>query len=187
VHPTQVGSWRKQALAGLPEVFGNGQWVDPKHNLTIARQCELLGLARSTYYHEPQAESADNLRLMRRLDELYLKRPFFGSRKMAKVLGANRKRMQRLMRLMGIEAHYAKPNLSRPAPGHQVYPYRLRGVTIERANHVWCTDITYIPTHGGFLYLVAVMDWFSRLSQIAAASTPVTSACRRPAFAPPQS
>jgi putative transposase len=99
---------------------------------------------------------------MRKLDELYLKRPFFGSRKMAVELGVNRKRMQRLMRLMGIEAHYAKPNLSRPAPGHQVYPYLLRGVKIEHANHVWSTDITYIPMQGGFLYLVAVMDWFSR-------------------------
>ena len=122
----------------------------------------MLGLARSTYYHQPQAESAENLGLMRQIVELYLKRPFFGSRKMAKLLGANRKRVQRLMRLMGIEAHYAKPNLSRPAPGHQVYPYLLRGVAIERANHVWSTDITYIPMHGGFLYLVAVMDWFSR-------------------------
>jgi putative transposase len=81
---------------------------------------------------------------------------------MAVELGANRKRMQRLMRLMGIEAHYPKPNLSRPAPGHQVYPYLLRGVAIARPNHVWSTDITYIPMHGGFLYLVAVMDWFSR-------------------------
>jgi putative transposase len=99
---------------------------------------------------------------MRQLDQLYLKRPFYGSRKMAKLLGANRKRVQRLMRLMGIEAHYAKPHLSRPAPGHQVYPYLLRDLKIERANHVWSTDITYIPMHGGFLYLVAVMDWFSR-------------------------
>lgn len=119
-------------------------------------------MPRSTYYYEAQAESAENLRLMRRLDELYLKRPFFGSRKMAVELGVNRKRVQRLMRLMGIEAHYPKPNLSRPAPGHQLYPYLLRGVTIERANHVWSTDITYIPMQGGFLYLVAVMDWFSR-------------------------
>jgi putative transposase len=99
---------------------------------------------------------------MRRIDELYLKRPFFGSRKIAFELEVNRKRVQRLMRLMGIEAHYATPNLSRPAPGHQVYPYLLRGVVIERANQVWSTDITYLPMHGGFLYLVAVMDWFSR-------------------------
>jgi putative transposase len=122
----------------------------------------LLGLARSTYYHVPQPESAENLRLMRKIDELYLKYPFFGSRKMAVELGINRKRAQRLMRLMGIEAHYAKPHLSRPAPGHQVYPYLLRNVTIEGPYHVWSTDITYIPLHGGFLYLVAVMDWFSR-------------------------
>jgi len=117
---------------------------------------------RSTSYHQPQAESTQNLRLMRQLDELYRKRPFFGSRRRAKPLGANRKRVQRRRRLRGIEAHYPKPNLSRPAPGHQVYPYLLRGVTIERANHVWSTDITCIPMHGGFLYLVAVMDCFSR-------------------------
>jgi putative transposase len=104
----------------------------------------------------------ENLRLLRKLDELYLKYPFLGSRKMAAMLKANRKRMQRLMRILGIEALYPKPNLSRPAPGHQVYPYLLRGVAVERPNHVWSTDITYIPMRGGFLYLVAVMDWFSR-------------------------
>jgi len=121
-----------------------------------------LGLPRSTYYHQPQPESPENLKLLRQIDELYMLRPFFGSRKMAVELGVNRKRVQRLMRILGIEAHYPKPNLSRPAPGHQVYPYLLRGVTIERPNHVWSTDITYIPMRGGFLYLVAVMDWFSR-------------------------
>jgi putative transposase len=119
-------------------------------------------LPRSTYYHSPQPESADNLRLLRQLDELYLKYPFLGSRKLAVMLKANRKRMQRLMRILGIEALYPKPNLSRAAPGHQVSPHLLRGVTIERPNHVGSTDITYIPMHGGFLYLVAVMDWFSR-------------------------
>jgi putative transposase len=93
---------------------------------------------------------------------LYLERPFFGSRRMAATLKANRKRIQRLMRIMGIEAHYPKPNLSRPAPGHEIYPYLLRGVSIERPNQVWSTDITYVPMRGGFLYLVAVMDWFSR-------------------------
>jgi putative transposase len=102
------------------------------------------------------------LRLLRRLDQLYLDCPFFGSRKMAFELGVNRKRVQRLMRILGIEAHYPKPHLSRPAPGHEVYPYLLRGVTIERPNQVWSTDITYVPMQGGFLYLVAVMDWFSR-------------------------
>jgi putative transposase len=102
------------------------------------------------------------LRLLRRLDQLYLDLPFFGSRKMAVELGVNRKRVQRLMGILGIEAHYPKPRLSRPAPGHEVYPYLLRGVTIERPNQVWSTDITYVPMQGGFLYLVAVMDWFSR-------------------------
>jgi putative transposase len=102
------------------------------------------------------------LRLLRQLDELYLKIPFYGSRKMAVALAVNRKRVQRLMRILGIEALYPKPNLSRPAPGHQIYPYLLRGVSIERPNQVWSTDITYLPMRGGFLYLVAVMDWFSR-------------------------
>jgi len=128
----------------------------------MQQQCDLLGVPRSTYYYQPQPETAENLRLLRRLDELYLECPFFGSRRMAVMLEVNRKRMQRLMRIAGIEAHYPKPNLSRPAPGHEIYPYLLRGVSIDRPNHVWSTDITYIPMHGGFLYLVAVMDWYSR-------------------------
>ena len=119
-------------------------------------------MPRSTYYHRPRPASAGNLRLLRRLDELYLDCPFFGSRRMAVTLEVNRKRIQRLMRILGIEALYPKPNLSRPAPGHEIYPYLLRGVSIERPNQVWSTDITYLPMHGGFLYLVAVMDWFSR-------------------------
>ena len=119
-------------------------------------------MPRSTYYHRLRPESAENLRLLRRLDELYLDCPFFGSRRMAVTLEVNRKRIQRLMRILGIEALYPKPNLSHPAPGHEIYPYLLRGVAIERPNQVWSTDITYIPMHGGFLYLVAVMDWFSR-------------------------
>ena len=128
----------------------------------MQRQCELLGLPRSTYYYQPRPESTENLRLLRRLDELYLKWPFFGSRRMAVTLGVNRKRIQRLMRMLGIEALYPKPNLSHPAPNHEVYPYLLRGVSIERPNQVWSTDITYVPMRAGFLYLVAVMDWFSR-------------------------
>ena len=130
--------------------------------MSIQQQCELLGVPRSTYYYQPRPETAETLRLLRELDELYLQCPFFGSRKMAVKLAINRKRAQRLMRILGIEAHYPKPNLSRPAPGHEVYPYLLRGVAIERPNHVWSTDITYVPMHAGFLYLVAVMDWFSR-------------------------
>ena len=119
-------------------------------------------MPRSTYYYQPRPESAENLRLLRALDELYLRLPFFGSRKMAVELGVGRHRARRLMRIVGIEAHYPQPHLSRPAPGHRIYPYLLRGVPIERPNHVWSTDITYIPMRGGFLYLVAVMDWFSR-------------------------
>ena len=125
----------------------------------MQQQCELLGVPRSTYYYQPQPETAENLRLLRRLDELYLECPFFGSRRMAIMLEVNRKRIQRLMRIAGIEALYPKPNLSRPAPGHEIYPYLLRGVSIERPNQVWSTDITYIPMRGGFLYLVAVMDF----------------------------
>lgn len=128
----------------------------------MQRQCDLLGVPRSSYYYQPRPESAENLRLLRRLDELYMECPFFGSRRMAVTLEVGRKRMQRLMRILGVEALYPKPNLSRPAPGHQIYPYLLRGVSIERPNQVWSTDITYLPMHGGFLYLVAVMDWFSR-------------------------
>ena len=119
-------------------------------------------MPRSTYYYQPRPESAENLSLLRRLDELYLDYPFFGSRRMAVMLEVNRKHIQRLMRILGIQALYPKPNLSRPAPGHEIYPYLLRGVPIERPNQVWSTDITYIPMRGGFLYLVAVMDWFSR-------------------------
>jgi transposase InsO family protein len=117
---------------------------------------------RSTYYYQPQPESEENLRLMRKLDQLYMKLPFFGSRKMAVELGVGRPRARRLMGVLGIEAHYPKPHLSRPAPAHQIYPYLLRGVAIERPNQVWSTDITYLPMRGGFLYLVAVMDWYSR-------------------------
>jgi putative transposase len=119
-------------------------------------------LPRSTWYYEPLPETAENLRLLRQLDELYMECPFYGSRRMAVELKVNRKRMQRLMRILGIEALYPKPNLSQPAPGHEIYPYLLRNVPIVRPNHVWSTDITYVPMRGGFLYLVAVIDWFSR-------------------------
>jgi putative transposase len=122
----------------------------------------LLDLPRSTYYYQPQPESPENLQLLRRIDELYLARPFYGSRRLAVELEVNRKRVQRLMRMLGIEAHYPKPHSSRPAPGHRVYPYLLRDLVIQRPNHVWSTDITYLPMRGGFLYLVAIMDWFSR-------------------------
>jgi putative transposase len=131
------------------------------------RQCELVGLSRSTWYHEPQGQSAENLQLMRLLDEQYMRTPFYGSRRMVIALteqgwNVNRKRVQRLMQKMGIEAIYPKPRLSDPAPGHRIYPYRLRGLAITRPNQVWSTDITYIRLRSGFAYLVAILDWFSR-------------------------
>ena len=122
----------------------------------------MLGLARSSYYYRPRPESEETLALLRRLDELYMELPFFGSRRMAAMLGVNRKRMQRLMRIAGIEALYPKPRLSRPGPGHEIHPYLLRDLVIDRPNQVWSSDITYVPMRRGFLYLVAVMDWFSR-------------------------
>jgi putative transposase len=121
-----------------------------------------VGLPRSTWYYAPAVESAEDLALMRRIDELYLRWPFYGSRRMAIVLGANRKRVQRLMRRMGLEAIYPKRRTTRPAAGHKIYPYLLRNVEIARPDQVWSTDITYVPMRHGFLYLVAVMDWFSR-------------------------
>jgi len=136
-------------------------------NLSVRRQCELLGLARSTFYYEPAAASEEDLRLMRRIDEQYLRTPFYGSRRMAACLSSpgeriNRKRVQRLMRLMGLEALYPKPRTSRPGDGHEIYPYLLRGLAIERSNQVWSTDITYVPLRSGFMYLVAILDWYSR-------------------------
>jgi putative transposase len=127
----------------------------------------LLKVARSTLYWRAAAVSADDLAVMRQMDELYLARPFYGSRRMVAVLRRdgwviNRKRVRRLMRLMGLEAIYQKPDTSVGHPAHVVYPYLLRGLLIERVNQVWCADITYVPMAKGFVYLVAVMDWFSR-------------------------
>jgi putative transposase len=135
--------------------------------LSIVEQCRLLKVARSTLYYRQAAVSADDLAVMRRIDELYLTAPFYGTRRMVAVLrrdgwAVNRKRVRRLMREMGLEAIYQKPNTSRPHPEHKVYPYLLRGLVIDRPNQVWCADITYIPMARGFVYLVAVMDWFSR-------------------------
>jgi putative transposase len=142
--------------------------IDKDHgSLSIRRQCELLDLARSTLYYEPATESAENLQLMRLLDEQYLRMPFYGSRRMAAWLqveghDVNRKRVQRLMRIMGLEGLTPRRSTSRPAKGHRVFPYLLRGVEIRHADHVWSTDITYIPLRGGFMYLTAIMDWYSR-------------------------
>ena len=135
--------------------------------LSVRRQCELLGLNRSSLYYEPAGETPENLRLMRLIDEQYTARPFYGSRRMTEWLTqrgeeVNRKRVQRLMRRMGLEAIYPKPRLSTAGKGHTIYPYLLRGVAIERADQVWSADITYVPMASGFMYLAAVIDWFSR-------------------------
>jgi putative transposase len=130
--------------------------------LSVVRQCALLGLARSTCYYKPAGETPENLKLMRRIDEEYLQTPFYGSRKLADVLGVNRKRIQKLMRLMGLEAVFPKRRTTWPGAGHKIYPYLLRNVEITKPNQVWSTDITYVPMRHGFLYLTAVMDWYSR-------------------------
>ena len=135
--------------------------------LSIRRQCELLGIARSGVYRPPVPANDNDLALMRRIDELFTAWPFLGSRRMTAMLRAeghavNRKRVQRLMRKMGIAALGPKPRTTKPAPGHKIFPYLLRGLAIERPNQVWCADITYIPIGRGFLYLVAIMDWASR-------------------------
>jgi putative transposase len=142
--------------------------VEQDHSkIGIRRQCELLGMNRSGLYYQPLGESQENLKLMRLLDEQYTRAPFYGSRKMVEWLATqefevNRKRVSRLMALMGIEAVYPKPKLSQPREGQRIYPYLLRGAEVNRVNQVWSTDITYIRMAQGFLYLVAVMDWFSR-------------------------
>src|SRR5271168_3970207 len=136
-------------------------------NLSVRRQCALLNVARSGVYRPHPVVEADDLALMRRIDELHLELPFFGSRRMTFQLnkegrGVNRKRVQRLMRVMGIEALVPRPGTSQAAPGNKIYPYLLRGVAITEPNHVWASDITYIPMASGHLYLVAIIDWASR-------------------------
>jgi putative transposase len=139
----------------------------PGVDLSVRRQCALLNLARSGVYRPKPVIGAGDLALMRRIDELHLQLPFYGSRRMTFELnkedrGVNRKRVQRLMRVMGIEALVPRPGTSKPAPGHKIYPYLLRGLAIAEPNHVWAADITYIPMARGFLYLVAIIDWVSR-------------------------
>ena len=136
-------------------------------DISLRRQCELLGVNRSGLYYQPQGESAENLKLMRLIDEEYTRRPFYGSRRMMQWLHeqgyqVGRHRVRRLMELLGLEAVYPKPRLSQPGEDHKIYPYLLGGVAITRVNQVWSTDITYIRMAGGFVYLVAVMDWYSR-------------------------
>lgn len=142
--------------------------MEPDHSrLSIVRQCKLLTVTRSSYYYQATGESTLNLELMRLIDEQHMETPWYGARQMARHLrrqgyGVGRKRISRLIRVMGLAAIYQKPSTSKPHPQHKIYPYLLRGRTISRPNQVWCADISYIPMRRGFLYLVAIMDWASR-------------------------
>ena len=141
--------------------------IQKAHRLPVTRRCELLEVARSTAYYRPSPVSDEDLALMRLIDEIHLELPFFGSRRLRDELQTrghrvNRKRVQRLMRHMGLAALYPKRRTSIPGRGHKIYPYLLGGVSVERANQVWSTDITYLPMAKGFMYLVAIMDWHSR-------------------------
>ena len=141
--------------------------VSKDHKLSVRRQCALLTLARSNLYYEPKGESAENLRFMEIIDKQFLETPWYGSRQMARYMKRNdhkcgRHRVRRLMRLMRLVPIYQEPNTSKKHPQHKIWPYLLRNVVIDRPNQVWCADITYIPMRRGFLYLVAIMDWYSR-------------------------
>ena len=141
--------------------------ISSEHELPIARQCALIALAPATFYYRPEPVSEDDLKIMFRIDELHLEMPFAGARMLRDRLRQEghrigRKHVTTLMRRMGLEALYRKPNLSKKHPKHKIYPYLLRGLSIERANHVWCTDISYIPMRHGFMYLVAILDWATR-------------------------
>lgn len=141
--------------------------MDGAPELSIRRQCELLGISRSGFYYEPCPESEENLALMRRLDELHLERPVYGSRRLTVLLQregipVNRKRVVRLLQVMGVEAIYPKRSVSSPGEGHRIYPYLLKDLEISGPDQVWCSDITYVPMANGFMYLVATMDWWSR-------------------------
>ncbi len=141
------------------------EFQNPK--ISIVKQCKLLKISRTSLYVNPQGEKSENLNFMRLMDEQYLKTPCYGSRSMVIFLDRlgydnNRKRIQRLMRLMGLEAIYPKPKTSKPHPAHKIYPYLLRNLCIVRPNQVWAADITYLPLEKGFMYLVAIMDWYSR-------------------------
>ena len=142
--------------------------IEPKHpKLSIVKQCDLVRISRSSFYYEGKGETPFNLMLMRLIDEQFLETPYYGSRQMARHLrrqgyNVGRKRIRRLMRQMGLQAVFQRPRTSIPHPEHRVYPYLLRGLQIDKPNQVWCADITYIPLQRGYLYLVAIMDWYSR-------------------------
>lgn len=142
-------------------------WISEDAEYSIRRQCCLAGVSRTSFYYQPVPESAENLELMRLIDEGYLTRPYYGTRRMTDWLveqgyGVNRKRVTRLMRIMGLQAITPGPHTSKPKVGHKVYPYLLKGLDITHPNQVWSTDITYIPMRHGYLYLTAVIDWYSR-------------------------
>ncbi|MFO7936449.1 MAG: IS3 family transposase [Kiritimatiellia bacterium] len=158
--------WLKKKLGAIPGLMRRN-WVERNKKYSIRRQCDLAGVSRSTFYHAPVVESEKNLRIMRLIDEQYLLNPEYGSPRMTDWLRdngwkVNHKRVERLMRVMGIQAITPGPHTSTPCPGHKIYPYLLRDLEITRVNQVWGTDITYIPMKSGFLYLAAVIDWFSR-------------------------
>ena len=141
--------------------------IDRTHHLSIAKQAKVLGISRGSVYYLPRSVSAADLAIMRRMDQLHLELPFAGSRMLRDLLtqegiDIGRRHVSTLMKRMGIEALYRKPNTSKPAPGHKIYPYLLRGLTIDHPNQVWAMDITYVPMARGFVYLAAVVDWFSR-------------------------
>ncbi|OJW06142.1 MAG: transposase [Planctomycetales bacterium 71-10] len=159
-------AWVKKNLAA--DGAARRGWIDPQHpSLSVRRQCELMGLGRASLYREPARESDEDLRLMRLIDEQYLATPFYGSRRMAAWLdrrgeSVNRKRVQRLMRIMGLEAIQPGPRTTNRSPDHESHPYLLRGVTIDRRDQVWSTDVTYLPLVDGYMFLAAVIDWHSR-------------------------
>lgn len=142
--------------------------IDPNHpDLTITQQCQLLGVSRSSYYYQPKGESQENLMYMRLIDEQYLKTPFFGYRQMTRWLNQqgypiNKKRIERLMGIMGLQGAVPGPHTSKPHPEHKVYPYLLKGMQLNHSNLVWSTDLTYIPMPVGYMYLTAIIDWYSR-------------------------
>ena len=141
--------------------------IDRDHDLSVTRQAEILNISRGSIYYLPEPVSIADLTVMRRMDELHLEFPFAGSRMLRDLLAANgskigRRHVTTLMQKMGIEAVYRRPSTTKPAPGHKIFPYLLRGLAIDRPNHVWATDITYIPMARGFVYLCAIMDWYAR-------------------------
>lgn len=142
--------------------------IEPDHpDLSVRRQCELIGLPRSSYYRRPASETEENLELMRLIDKEYTRHPFYGTRKMRyylirQVHRVNRKRVQRMMRMMGLASIAPRMRTSVPGKDHKIYPYLLRGLSIDHGDQVWCSDITYIRLKGGFVYLTVIMDWYSR-------------------------